>query len=395
MLSASFLLIINIMRFILSTFVTILLLSLPIYAAEGEENTTTANSAEAGSSPAPAPKIPRTEPNADKNRILELLKSQDPDTEILQLDTGKENEKLIAFYRIEGSGTKQGGIIMFPDQSTHMDWPDKMSNLREGLSNYGWYTLSIYLPQPVRNPIPKRTLPVLSAVKPNTPNEASTEENGSGGEEQTEQNPIEEEQPAPPAEAPNNKDAATSEDNADDNAEQEPTEPYQDRTNRLGKAAFNHMKASDDLSRFIILGVGTGATWAAQYVQQNEKEQDLRLLMIDAREPLEENAPKLLSLLPEISSTIIDLHHSSRITNENDLTPESPARRLRLARHKRMNNFHQSRMPEASDNWKRNNSWLLKHTRGMINTYIIKAEQQNRAIQLDDNQDTESEKAPG
>ncbi|MAY42491.1 MULTISPECIES: DUF3530 family protein [unclassified Neptuniibacter] len=377
------------MRFILSTFATILLLSLPSYAAEGEENSSTENTAEAGSSPTPAPQIPRTEPNTDKNRILELLKSQDPETEILQLDTGKEDEKLIAFYRIEGSGIKQGGIIMFPDQSTHMDWPDKISYLREGLSDYGWYTLSIYLPQPARNQIPKRTLPVLSAVKPDSPNEASTEE-GSGGEEQTEQNPIEE-QPAPPAEAPNNTDAATPE----DNAEQEPTEPYQDRTNRLGKAAFNHMKASDDLNRFIILGVGTGATWAAQYVQQNEKEQDLRLLMIDARDPLQENAPKLLSLLPEISSTIIDLHHSSRITNENDLTPESPARRLRLARHKRMNNFHQSRMPEVSDNWKRNNSWLLKHTRGMINTYIIKAEQNKRAIQLDNNQVTESEKAPG
>ena len=389
MLSASFLLIINIMRFILSTFVTILLLSLPSYAAEGEENPTTENAADAESSTTPAPQIPRTEPNTDKNRIIELLKSQDPETEILQLDTGKEDEKLIAFYRIEGSGIKQGGIIMFPDQSTHMDWPDKISYLREGLSDYGWYTLSIYLPQPVRNQIPKRTLPVLSAVKPNSSNEADTEEG-----EETEQNPIEE-QPAPPVEASNNNDAATTEDNTDENAEQEPNEPYQDRTNRLGKAAFNHMKTNDDLSRFIILGVGTGATWAAQYVQQNEKEQDLRLLMIDARDPLEENAPKLLSLLPEISSTIIDLHHSSRITNENNLTPESPARRLRLARHKRMNNFHQSRMPEAPGNWKRNNSWLLKHTRGMINTYIIKAEENKRAIQLDNNQDTESEKAPG
>lgn len=388
MLSASFLLIIDIMRFILSTFATILLLSLPSYAAEGEENTTTENTADAGSSTVPATQIPRTEPNTDKNRILELLKSQDPETEILQLDTGKDDEKLIAFYRIEGSGIKQGGIIMFPDQSTHMDWPDKISYLREGLSDYGWYTLSIYLPQPARNQIPKRTLPVLSAVRPNTPNQADSEEG-----EETEQNLIEE-KPTPPAEASNNKDAATSEDNADDNAEQEPIEPYQDKTNRLGKAAFNHMKTSDDLSRFIIMGIGTGATWAAQYVQQNEKEQDLRLLMIDARDPLEDNAPKLLSLLPEISSTIIDLHHSSRITNENNLTPESPARRLRLARHKRLNNFHQSRMPEASDNWKRNNSWLLKHTRGMINTYIIKAEQNKRAIQLD-NKDSESEKAPG
>jgi hypothetical protein len=369
--------------------VTILLLSLPSYAAEGEENPTAENAADAESSTAPAPQIPRTEPNTDKNRIIELLKSQDPETEILQLDTGKEDEKLIAFYRIEGSGIKQGGIIMFPDQSTHMDWPDKISYLREGLSDYGWYTLSIYLPQPVRNQIPKRTLPVLSAVKPKSSNEADTEEG-----EETEQNPIEE-RPAPPVEASNNNDAATTEDNTDENTEQEPSEPYQDRTNRLGKAAFNHMKTSDDLSRFIILGVGTGATWAAQYVQQNEKEQDLRLLMIDARDPLEENAPKLLSLLPEISSTIIDLHHSSRITNENNLTPESPARRLRLARHKRMNNFHQSRMPEAPGNWKRNNSWLLKHTRGMINTYIIKAEENKRAIQLDNNQDTESEKAPG
>lgn len=372
------------MKTIFSTFAFILILSSSISAAEeGDSDAINgANTSASGAQPS-VPTIPRTEPNVDKNRISELLKHQSPETNTLQLDTGKENEKLIAFYLTEGSGIKQGGIIMFPDQNTHMGWPDNLNLLREGLSNFGWYTLSIYLPQPKKDKIPKRTLPVLSVIKPGEANESASEENKS---EETEANT--------PAIA-ELKQADSSDADTQKDVKEEPAELYQEKTNRLGNTALTHMKATDDISRFIVMGIGTGATWAAQYVRKNEQEEDLRLVMIDARNPQETDAPDLLEILPEIKSTIIDLHHSSRFINKNTLAPESPARRLRLARQKRMNNFHQSRMPAMADNWKRDNSWLVKHVRGMINTYIIKAEQENRSIQLDSKEPKSKESAPG
>ena len=382
MLSASFLLIIPIMKIILSIFTFILLFA--SYSHAAEENEVAASTAQ----PSLA-EIPRTEPNIEQNQIQELLKFKTPDTEILQLDTGKEGEQLIAFYQTEGSGIKQGGIIMFPDQNTHMDWPDNLNSLREGLSNYGWYTLSIYLPRPKKDKIPKRTLPVLSAINP-----AQADTQAAQDDESEQPAETEDTNDSTPAEPTEETQAETPTDKAE-TPNEEPEETYAEKSDRLGSTAIAHMVQTESLSRFIVMGIGTGAVWAAKYVEQHEEEQDLRLVMINARNPQKSDAPDLLALLPEISSTIIDLHHSTRGMDANNFSPESPARRLRLARQKRMNNFHQSRMPATSDNWKRNNSWLLKHTRGMINTYIIKAEQAQRSIELNDKATQNKEKAPG
>ncbi|MDO6512987.1 DUF3530 family protein [Neptuniibacter sp. 2_MG-2023] len=355
------------MKLILPILASILTFTSLSYAADNEDST--AAPSETSAPLSPAVQKPRIEPSVDENRIQELVKNTPEETELLQLDTGKADEKLIGFYRTEGSGITQGGIIIFPDQHTHMAWPDNLKYLSEGLSEFGWYTLAIYLPQPAIQPIPERTLPTLSNLTPtNTSTESETPE-------------------------PANNASSTKETSSTPTADT-PKEPYEETIFRLGKTAISYMEARDNLDRFIIIGIGTGATWAAQYVNKYQEEQDLRLLMVDAKSPTDNSLPNLSNILPEIKDTIIDLHHSSPRSSATNLTQNAPNSRLRLARHNKMDNFHQSRMPAMTDNWKRNSSWLLKHVRGTINTYVIKAEEAERAIKLN-NKIPSNEQAPG
>jgi hypothetical protein len=348
--------------------------------AEEPETPASPETAASGST-STTPTIPRTEPDIDQNIISNLSKLESPDTEFLQLDTSKNGEKLFAVYQAESSGALQGGIIMFPDDKTHFDWPGDLNYLRTGLTEYGWHTLAIYLPQIEAPAIPKRTLPVLKSIQTSTPSEGDT-----AVENTTEEAPANQNAEAPntPTEEPaaQSSEASTT----------EPQEPYHEQAIRRAQAALNYLQ-QQETERFIVLGIGTGAIWAAQYVQQFQESQDLRLVMIDAQQPQSESTPDLLKILPEIKTTILDFHHNSRM-NTADRNPISPERRLKVARQKALTNFHQSRLPATRDDWKKGNPWLVKHVRGVINTYVINAEKMPR-MQDKDMNSTSDEQGPG
>jgi len=389
LLSACFLLIIDQMKSY-SLLLSLSLISSTAFSAEEEASAGTEKVASAAQPSTPA--VKRTEPNREKNLRQALSSHPDPSTQVLQLDTGKDGEQLLGYYLTEGSGITQGGVIIFPDELTHMDWPENLNQIRTGLANHGWYTLAVFLPQPRPIRLPKRTLPVLSAIKPT---QASDSPEGDTTEQAAQEN-TESENTETAAAIENGEQASTAETSTEAQQDQEEKkENYQEVVTRLGNTAFEHLKKEKGVDRVVVLGAGTGATWAAQYVQKHQEQQNLRLVLLDARDSTTENAPRLLEILPEIKTTIIDLHHSSRRSTNPNYSVNSPERRLRLARHKRMNNFHQSRLPQTNDNWKKDNSWLFKHVRGMINTYIIKAEQQSRSIDIPSEEESNKEQAPG
>ncbi len=72
-----------------------------------------------------------------------LLKSSAPD-EIKWLTAA--NEKFIALYQDDFTGTLRGGVILLHDMGGHPDWPEVISPLRQSLPKHGWSTLSIQLP---------------------------------------------------------------------------------------------------------------------------------------------------------------------------------------------------------------------------------------------------------
>ena len=72
-----------------------------------------------------------------------LMKSSDPN-EIKWLRT--PDEKFIALYNDDFTGTLRGGVILLHGMGGHPDWPDVISPLRKSLPQHGWSTLSIQLP---------------------------------------------------------------------------------------------------------------------------------------------------------------------------------------------------------------------------------------------------------
>ncbi len=72
-----------------------------------------------------------------------LMKSTDPN-EIKWLNTS--DEKFIALYNDDFTGSLLGGVILLHGMGTHPDWPDVISPLRKSLPQHGWSTLSIQLP---------------------------------------------------------------------------------------------------------------------------------------------------------------------------------------------------------------------------------------------------------
>lgn len=323
---------------------------------------------------------PRIEPDSDNNTVENLLLLDSGDSELLTLDTGKEGEKLVGFYKAEATGDNQGGIIIFPDENAFTDDPFALTELREGLADFGWHTLALHLPQIESEPLPERTLPVLMAI--NQKPEAAA---GETGTETPETEAVTEDT----AEEASNAEAPTK----SDTDQKQETEPYRSITQRLGQRAVDYLDEKE-VGRCVIMGIGTGAAWAADYVHKHQDSQDLRLLLIDARPASREDAPDLMALLPEIDSTVIDLHHSSDAVAIE--TNNLPARRLKLARQKRMENFHQRRMPAIRDNWKKSHSWLLRNVRGVLNTYVIKAEAEALTLETEADVDTATEEtAPG
>lgn len=361
MLSARFLpIIVTMSRYLKFLPICVLFIIANSVAAEEPETPASPEPTASGSASS-TPVIPRTEPDIDQTIISNLSKQASPDTEFLQLDTSKSGEKLFAVYQAESSGVLQGGIIIFPDDKTHFDWPGDLNYLRTGLTEYGWHTLAIYLPQIEAQTIPKRTLPVLKSIQASN---SSAEE---AGENAAEEAPAD--QNTDPANAPTESAPAES---ASENSPAESKEPYHEQAIRRALAAYAYLQ-QQETERFIVLGIGTGAIWAAQYVQQFQDSQDLRLVMIDAQQPMLDQSPDLLTILPEIKTTIIDLHHSNRL-NTSDRNLISPERRLKIARQKALTNFHQSRLPAARDDWKKGTPWFVKHVRGVLNTYVINAE---------------------
>lgn len=378
MLSARFLPIIGSMSLFLKILCLSFLFISSFSAAKDEPENATLVSPAASGSVANTPTIPRTEPDTNQTIISNLIKVTPSDTELLQLDTSKTGEKMIAFYHAESSGVKQGGIIIFPDDHTHFDWPGDLNHLRQGLTEYGWHTLAVYLPQIEPADIPERTLPVLQPISATTASQAEGESEAAPAEPAPE--PTEE---TPPA----NSDAQKVTEEPE-----EKKEPYHEQAIRRGQTAFTYLQ-TQKVERFVVMGIGTGAVWAAEYVKQFQKSQDLSLVMIDARIPQTDAAPDLLKLLPEIETTVLDLHHGARNT-ATTANPTFAERRLRVARQNEMTNFRQSRLPETRDDWKKGNPWLLKHVRGMLNTYVINAEQ--KAFEMPAKKDANSaEMAPG
>ncbi len=273
---------------------------------------------------APIKNTQRHLPNVPQKRTqalihhLELMERQD---EIVQLNAAEE--VFYGFYLPEATGAPQGAVLILHDNQQHGHWPKLIAPLRESLPQNGWTTFSIELPElPASQRImrdPAAKAPVEESEDEDTEENSSvslapittdqegdallTEEAADSDAPDFSKQPQVQEQddkslepslprlaklPDLPADAPFTAMASEA-------AAVDPLEQYQILNRQRIIAAIDYLKSKGQLN-LIILGYGTGAAWAIDYVEQisqadaakgkrNKKEDNkgLTLVTIDAR----------------------------------------------------------------------------------------------------------------
>ncbi|MGB0466686.1 MAG: DUF3530 family protein [Pontibacterium sp.] len=360
-----------------------LLLCLLVPAAFAAEDTGTAQNDEDTAAPVEQPAIgatenpapsaqPRMEPDPALNQLNDIAKSAQPETEVIWLETAED--RTLALFHPQSQAELSGGVIIFPNEGTHADWPDSPRPLRLHLSDQGWHTLSIQLPAPPIPEIPKRTLPTLKRV--DTP--ARAPETDAEIETTTPATPAIE-IPTPPAEP--------------DPGITEARMPYPERLKLLGEAAWQTLKQRQ-AETLVVIGTGTGAYWAAQFIlDHQETGEAMGLLMLNPQTPPAQSDADLPGLLAKLKTPVVDIYQSRPYRS---LGFEADSRqRLRTARRNKLTQYYQRRLSNRHLSWEKQERWLSQQVTGLIDRHILKPLSEDKPETDKAEEKPAEERAPG
>lgn len=284
------------MHVCISAFILIFCISALSFQAQAEDAAAktaepAAQAAEQAPPPAPVPPpppIPALSVRRELQQNLLLQKWYGAATVKLQTGDGE----FIGIWQEDTSGTPVGALLMLHDASQMPDWPGQLQPLRQYLSQHGWATLSIGLPEPDARVLPPRPEPVKLPPPP------AEGENSGDGEKTSEDDPKKAE-----AAAADKKDKEKEKEKNNESAEKKPGEPpetdvvYNDATGKLGdgslpaapapkpevlpappaepiaqariNAGLTLLKEKKQFNN-VLLGVGLGAARAAYFVVQHQ-----------------------------------------------------------------------------------------------------------------------------
>ncbi len=239
----------------------------------------------------PAPAVERAPLEERSQEDSTSLERQIPSRDQQRLKAGEET--FLALWQPANVSAPEGLVILLPGDGETADWPEAIGPLRRGLPNSGWSTLALTLPDPSEDPLPPRPLkteeptkaePAVSPEKAQEEGPANTEQAGSA-EPNTD--------PAPP---PLSRDAI-----------------QKTQTDRV----FARIEAALAFARqqkpkvIVLLGHGTGAYWATQFLAANDP-QDVRNLLLVAAELPAGYEPALEDSLPELKLATGDFYYKDQ-----------------------------------------------------------------------------------
>ncbi|MCO6058692.1 alpha/beta hydrolase family protein [Pseudomonas sp. MOB-449] len=271
------------------------------------------------------------------------LERQLPGDEQQRLKAAEES--FLALWQPANAGEPSGVLILLPGEGESADWPEAIGPLRRQLPNAGWSTLSLTLPDPSGDPVPPRPVateapskaePAVSPEKAQEEGPANTEQAGSA-EPNTD--------PAPPALS---RDAVQ--------------KTQTDRVFARIEAALAFARQQKPRS-IVLLGHGTGAYWATQFLSTQEP-RDVRNLLLVAAELPAGYEPALEDSLPALKLSTGDFYYK-------DLPADRDAALRRLHASKRqkhpayiqiaMNGLPADRATEQEQLIRRIRGWLSLH----------------------------------
>lgn len=364
---------------------------------EGQEIGDSEDSASTDAAPSdgtaePKPMVKRHEPNPNKWRlgdVTRFLDNYSREEEVLTFE--QQDGNVSGLYLPENTGKPQGGVLILHDVDQHAHWPQTVAPLREYLPDYGWNTLSLFMNQGIKKP-----LPPIERPKPMTPETPTTE--GEESEEpateeisetqvdeavaETPDEPITDaadeeiiDDSAPPADELDGiadsldeiPDLAAKADAMSEPEEEkeDPAEAYiKDSTNRVS-AGINQLNTLGQFN-LVIIAHGANANWAAAALNEiYERSPDAKgfaLILVDARANTFPPYP-LNSMLANLDIPMLDL-----VTINDEIPIQQSIDRRNTMRRNQRENYQQIRIPAVRSPLRGKHNTITRRVRGWLQT---------------------------
>ena len=251
------------------------------------------------SEPAPRPVPPRPMLDSRSESHQQALQRQLPARQQLTLDGGAD--PFLSLWLPANQAQPAGLVILLPGEGETADWPTAVGPLRRQLPDIGWSTLSLTLPDGPNAGVQARkgepVTVVLEGVEKVEAPEASVEPTAETAS-------AEQETTTPPA----------AEESAEVNtaiaplADLAPAEPDHARRVQARLRAALEFARQQQPRTLVLLGHGTGAYWAARFLQEQQPGEVAQLVIVSPRDP-EDAEAGLDELLPQLRLATADFYY--------------------------------------------------------------------------------------
>ena len=294
--------------------------------------------------PAPAAEKPAEEKPVERQPLLErsqeeasALERKVPAQEQQQLQAGSDT--FLALWKPANTAEPKGAVIIVPGVGETADWPQAVGPLRRKLPDAHWNTLSITLPDVQSDTVAPRAVEAPVAAK----------SADAGSKDSTTAEPIEQ-AAGGEAEVADKVVAETAEEQSKIDAE---------RIFARIDAAIGYAEQQGARS-IVVLGHGTGAYWAARFLNEKQTAQVEKLLMIAAQMPPKAK-PELAELTPLLKLPTADIFYMDKPLDRN-----AALERLQASKRLKTSAFSQVALKALPDN-KAEQEQLFRRVRGWLN----------------------------
>jgi hypothetical protein len=310
-----------------------LLLALPALAEQQDSPPSSAAAAETPSEDAAPERPALPERSVSEAQALQQRLDQ---REQQWLQAG--DERFLALWLPANVGEPSGALILLPGDAENADGATAVGPLRRKLPDGGWHSLSLTLPDPNDDAPPLR-LPEPPVSK--TAEAAAAADAEGAGEAET-----------APSAAP---------DSGEDDAARRSAHAQRVMARIDAGIAFARQQQA---SRIVLLGHGSGAYWAAQYLAERQPEDIHNLLLVAAAVPAG-FTPPLDDLVPQLELATGDFYYKDQAGDR-----QAALRRLQASKRVKHPTYVQVAMKALPGNRGVEQEQLYRRLRGWLSLNI-------------------------
>lgn len=297
--------------------------------------------------PADEPKVQRPAPQMRSEALAAGLQRQLDAAAQLQLG---EEDKFLALWQPANTAKARGVLVIVPSEGETADWPRAIGPLRRGLPEHGWHTLSLTPADAALTPGPRIPVPPAATEAPDTQEAPDADETGQPSDPDSAGYLPEQTAPA------GSDEPATEPPQAKENAEQP---SHAERMQARIDAAIEHARTLQ-APMIVLVGHGTGAYWASQYMAQLQTPDIGQLAVIDPRTPPMPEQP-LEAYLATLAVGVGDFY-----MNDRPAAQEQAMQRRNAARRAGHGDYRQVALTNLTGDRHYEQEQLVRRVRGWL-----------------------------